>query len=242
MTLFTVDLIGTLGTASGNPARLLADAAQHHNPTPFLDGNEPCPTDADSHNPWIRRAAEIDRWLLNTTPELDHATREAVSAYLMFPARAWPAPPEPLFQPFDYTPQALDTLRSLGDLAVLSNLSVFGGPSLVRIVQNQLGDLIPRIYTSYTLGARKPHDRCWHQIAHDHDTTVDQIIHIGDLIPEDILGALRAGCRGAILVGPQGLHAPGWITHDPRVTIVPDLAAAAATITASIPLTRTPST
>jgi FMN phosphatase YigB (HAD superfamily) len=230
MTLFTVDIIGTMGTAIGNPAQLLADVAQHHNPAPIRDSNDPHPhtTTDQTPNPWTLRAAEIDRWLLNTTPQLDQPIREAVAAYLMFPVTAWPAELHPHFHAYDYTAQALAELHTRGEVAALSNLSVFGGPALVEAISDHLGRLIPRIYTSYTLRTRKPHPHCWHHIASDHNTTVDKIIHIGDLIPEDILGALNAGCRAAILVGPQGQHAPQWIHDDPRVTIVPDLLAAAA--------------
>lgn len=232
MTLFTIDIIGTMGTATGNPAHSLAEIAQRHNPAPFLDGHDPDPLNHNAPNPWTPRAAEINRWLLNTTPELDQATREAVSGYLMFPAHACPTDLAPDFRAFDYTAQALDDLCPLGDIVALSNLSVLGGPALVRDIKTQLGHLVPQIYTSYTLGFRKPHPSCWRQIADDNNTTVNEIIHIGDLIPEDILGAINAGCHCAILVGPQGKQAPPWLIQHPRVRIVPDLRAAAATITA----------
>lgn len=218
MTLLTVDVVGTMGDAIGDPAQLLADVAQRHHPLPSM---------GDGENPWKRRAAEINRWFLNVAPTLDEDTIGEVSSYLMFPADAWPENQESGFCAYDYTEDALDELGTVGDVVALSNLSILGGPTVVQALNERFGHLIAHVYTSYALGTRKPHRRCWRTIAHERGIPVSDLIHIGDTVAEDIIGAFNAGCRGAILVGAPGQPVPAWLRENPRFVAVNDLRAAA---------------
>lgn len=214
MPLFTVDIGYTMGTFRGHPVELLADLAQQHHPKT---------ADEEETNPWKTRAAEINRWILCTTPEADQHVIETVSAYLMFPQHLWPENESAGFRAYEFAHEALSELQTIGDIVALSNLSILGGSAIVQDVEAQLGGHLTSIYTSYNLRACKPHSRCWQTIADDHGVSPDDIVHIGDLIVEDIYGALNAGCGRAILVNTGGHVVPRTLSEDSRVTVVHDL-------------------
>jgi FMN phosphatase YigB (HAD superfamily) len=170
--------------------------------------------------------AEVTRWFLHVAPRITDELIAEVCAYLMIPTEAWPNYVNSGFRAYDDTAGALADLTTLGSVAALSNVSVLTGPVRMHDVENQLGRYLDQIFTSYALQTRKPHRRCWTTIATQYGITVGDIVHVGDRVPEDIRGALRAGCHGAILTNTRKIDVPDDLLHHPRVAVVDSLSEA----------------
>lgn len=90
-------------------------------------------------------------------------------------------------------------IESTGATAVvLSNIPCTTGPSRMESLQAQL-PMIDAVYTSYTMGRRKPDRRLWQDITAKHGAQPEQTMHIGDQWTNDIRGATRAGCKALYL-------------------------------------------
>lgn len=131
------------------------------------------------------------------------------------------------FTAYPGTLTAIESLAAMAPVMALSNVSCISGTARMGDPLEQCGQHLAGIYTSYQLRARKPQPRCWTPIAAEHQVPVSDIVHLGDRVPEDIRGALASGCRAAVLVNTRDVAVPDDVRRDPRVAVVPDLAAAA---------------
>ncbi|NKQ54558.1 HAD family hydrolase [Amycolatopsis sp. K13G38] len=173
-------------------------------------------------------AAEIDRNILHVVPELTDEVAALVRERLLINPSDWPQIwPTGGFTAYPGTLAALERLAALAPVVALSNVSCIAGPARIGDLLDQCGQHLTGIYTSYQLRARKPQPRCWTTIAAEHQVPVSDIVHLGDRVPEDVRGALAAGCRAAVLVNTRDVDIPDDVHRDPRVAVVPDLAAAA---------------
>lgn len=208
--LITVDVGYTLGTsAKPGPPMLLRELAA-------------APEFAD----------EVDRNILHVSPAVTDEVKAVVCERLLIDPGHWPAEwPVGGFTAYPGTGAALARLAALGPVVALSNISVLSGPRRMADLRSQCGAHLAAVYTSYRLRARKPQLRCWTTVARDFGVHVGDIVHIGDRVPQDILGALHAGCRAAILTNTRGVPVEEAVRDDPRVTVVADLAAAADVLT-----------
>ncbi|WP_410585390.1 HAD hydrolase-like protein [Amycolatopsis sp. lyj-108] len=93
------------------------------------------------------------------------------------------------------------------------------------------GQHLDGVFASFQLAARKPQPYGWTIIAATHGISVNEIVHIGDRVDEDVRGALAAGCAAAVLVTTRETF-PADLRQNPRATSVPDLSGAAAAIAA----------
>jgi FMN hydrolase / 5-amino-6-(5-phospho-D-ribitylamino)uracil phosphatase len=116
-------------------------------------------------------------------------------------------------------------------IVALSNISVADGPARMAQLDEKLGTWLDEIVPSYAIGTRKPHRRCWETVAARHGVHLSDIVHVGDRIPEDIPGALRAGCGGAILTNTRGVPVPDHLQAHPQVAVVDDLRGIAPIVT-----------
>lgn len=210
MIAFTVDVGGVLGDYTGpGVADTLEELAQ-------------APANA----------AEIDRELLSVAPHLTRHCKAVVCRRLVIDPAVWPQPwPAGGFRAYPGTDQALAALAELGPVAALPNVSVLGGDERMRDVREQCGKHLTGIYPSYRLRARKPENLCWSRAARRLGVRVGDLIHIGDRIPEDIVGARNARCCLAVLANTRAVDVPGKYLTDPRVLIAPDLPGAVALLT-----------
>ncbi|KAA9157953.1 HAD family hydrolase [Amycolatopsis acidicola] len=209
MIAFTVDVGGVLGDYTGpRVADVLTDLAQ-------------APANA----------AEIDRELLSVVPTLSSVLKATVCERLVINPADWPKQWSGGFQAYPETAAALKALAELGPVGALPNLSTLGGEARMAEVREQCGDYLSGIFPSYRLRARKPQKRCWRRAAPLLGVRVGDLIHIGDRVPEDIVGALNAGCRLAVLTNTRGVVVPDRYREDPRVRVVDDLPAAVELLT-----------
>lgn len=173
-------------------------------------------------------AAEIDRNILHVVPELTDEIAELVQERLLISASDWPQVwPTGGFTAYPDTLAALERLAAVAPVVALSNTSCIAGPARMGDLREQCGQHLTAIYTSYQLQARKPQRRCWATIAAEHKVPVGDIVHLGDRVPEDVRGALNAGCRAVVLVNTRDVEVPDDVRRDERVSVVPDLARAA---------------
>lgn len=171
--------------------------------------------------------AEESRRLLHRKPELTaDDVLDLCGSLLIDPAR-WPVEwPVGEFTAYPYTPAVLDELATeLGvPVVVLSNIPFTVGRGRMAALQKQLPQ-ISRIYTSYDMRMRKPDPRLWQTITTDHGVRTDETVHIGDQFSNDVLGAIRAGCR-AIYVDTRDMPAPPedeWPAGTDRIGLGRDL-------------------
>jgi len=201
--LISVDIGGTMGTFEGpSVPDLLAEIS-----------------------PLSRSAiAEFDRQFLHSAPELTEELVSQMCRMLTIRRSSWSQLRAPgQFKAFDYAPEALARLAALGSVVALSNVSILAVPSHMVDVREQLGRNLGAIYTSCQLAMRKPDRLCWERIASDHAVPVDDIVHIGDRLTEDVRGALFAGCHGVVLTNTRKESVPADLRCHPRVAVVEDL-------------------
>ncbi|QWF85895.1 HAD family hydrolase [Amycolatopsis sp. CA-230715] len=174
-------------------------------------------------------AAEVDRNILHVVPELTADIAELVRERLLISASDWPQRIRPTggFTAFPGTLAALQKLAALAPVVTLSNASCIAGPRRMSDLVDQCGQYLAEICTSYQLRAKKPQRRCWTTIAAKHQVPVGAIVHLGDRVDDDIVGALVVGCRAALLVNTRDVDVPDEVQNHPRVTVVSDLASAA---------------
>jgi FMN hydrolase / 5-amino-6-(5-phospho-D-ribitylamino)uracil phosphatase len=215
--LITVDVGHTLGefTGPGTVDILTRIAARYQGVKPAM-------------------VAEVARWFLHVTPALTEELISEVCAYLLIPRSAWPDSWHGGFHPYPYTTDVLSALThhpAVTGVVALSNLAVTDGPPRMAQLDALLDAWLDGNVPSYAISTRKPHARCWEIIAHRYGIKVRDIVHVGDRIPEDIHGALHAGCRGAILTNTRRVAVPDHLHSHPQVVVVDDLRGIAPIVT-----------
>lgn len=108
------------------------------------------------------------------------------------------------FTAYRYSAQVVGRLIEMtgAPAVVLSNIPCTTGPSRMRSLQAQL-PMIEAVYTSYTMGRRKPDRRLWLDITAKHGAQPSETIHVGDQWTNDIRGAIRAGCKALYVHGTR---------------------------------------
>jgi len=170
--------------------------------------------------------AEYDRQFLHPAPELTDELVSQMCRMLTIRRSSWSdlgAPGQ--FTAFDYASEALARLAALAPVVTLSNVSIVAAPLQMVDVREQLGRHLGAIYTSCQLAMRKPDCLCWQRIASEHAVPVDDIVHIGDRLTEDVRGALFAGCRGVVFTNTRKESVPADLLCHPNVAVVQDLSA-----------------
>ena len=109
------------------------------------------------------------------------------------------------FAPFEDTVPSLEALRARGyRLGVITNLRADLAPLIRRA---GLADMLDFSVTSAQAGKEKPHPPIFQEALKRAAVPPDEVLHIGDQIRSDVVGARAAGMRAALL--DRG----GW--HDP---------------------------
>lgn len=106
---------------------------------------------------------------------------------------------------------------AVGPVVALSNVWIIAAPLYTVDVREQLGRNLGAIYTSCRLATRKPDSTCSERIALDHCVPIDDLVHIGDRLTEDVRGALFAGCHGVVLANTRKESVPVDLRCHPRV-------------------------
>ncbi|MFI9842494.1 HAD-IA family hydrolase [Nonomuraea sp. NPDC051941] len=96
--------------------------------------------------------------------------------------------------------EVLATARASGRrIGVLSNWQ----PSLPEVLTlTGLDQYVDVILPSTTIGVAKPSPEAFLAAADALGVTPRTLLHVGDRLADDVLGALRAGCRAALVAGP----------------------------------------
>jgi FMN phosphatase YigB (HAD superfamily) len=146
--------------------------------------------------------------LLHRVEALSDTTVGEVCDELHIDRDRWPSPwPASGFRIHEDALPCLKYLSNLGPVAVLSNLAVLDANRMTAL-EEECGDYLTQIHTSYMLGACKPARWLWHFIADITDVACRDVIHVGPDWAEDVLGPLAAGCR-AIWINPNSIEPPG---------------------------------
>jgi putative hydrolase of the HAD superfamily len=97
----------------------------------------------------------------------------------------------------------LAAVRGAGQrIGVLSNWQ----PSLVDVLASTgLDTYVDVVIPSTTAGVAKPSPAAFLKAADALGVGAEHLLHVGDQLVDDVLGALRAGCRAALATQP--LHA-----------------------------------
>jgi len=179
ISLITVDVGGTLGTATGPGLAMRLAAAS------------PLPAS---------QARTIMRGRLHTQPEITAEIIEAVSADLRIPPD--PAHFEAPAAPFTLFP---DTLRALGELAGLATVATLSNVTCVDADTERLAALLaPHVaghFPSCETGYAKPDPRAFLTVASHFGVAPGQVVHVGDDWACDAEGAASAGMRAIWLSG-----------------------------------------
>jgi len=150
---------------------------------------------------FYRRIVDREVWrVLATTPDLEEGViRELCDSLLIDPDR-WPDPwPSVDFEPFPEAWEFLMRLSRRGKIVALTNQSVTAKPAMERVMKD-FGAYISKLYPSYGLGAVKPAQWLWRNVADDQGCKTSDIIHIGNRLTEDVLAPLSVGARAAVWV------------------------------------------
>lgn len=107
-------------------------------------------------------------------------------------------PPEPI-------EGALDAVRAAaehGPIALISDSGISPGASLRKLLERHgFAEYFQVCVFSDEVGVAKPQAAMFHCAAAGIGTNLDAILHIGDLEPTDILGAMNCGARAALFAG-----------------------------------------
>jgi len=208
VSLITVDVGGTLGTAAGPGLAMRLAAAS---PLPAA------------------QARAIMRGRLHTQPEITAEVIDSISADLRIPPDPahFEAPAAP-FSLFPGTLQALEELARLATVATLSNVTCVDADTerLAALLAPHVAGHFPSCKTGYA----KPDPRAFLAIARHYGVAPGQVVHIGDDWACDAEGAASAGMRAIWLSG--GRPAPDettMIRHG--IVAVRDITAAARHLT-----------
>lgn len=139
--------------------------------------------------------AEQERRILHRAP-LTEASIAELCYELHIDPTAWPLPwPEAGFALYDYTLAALTELAAVARIVVLSNMDSASGPFRLRQLAEQCDPHIAAIWTSYSMGTRKPNPRLWRHLADVYEVDPRHVVHVGDSWVQDVHGPIRAGCH-----------------------------------------------
>jgi putative hydrolase of the HAD superfamily len=110
----------------------------------------------------------------------------------------------------------LRDLRPRYRLGVLTDGSVDGQRR--KLAAAGLDDLVDVVVISAELGVRKPHRRCFDAIVAALGVPRNEVLHVGDHVERDTIGALRAGLSAVhVGLGPSGVPAIPHVTALPEV-------------------------
>lgn len=152
----------------------------------ILDGLSPLPraTVAEEYRRVLHRA---------------HLTEESIAELcyeLHIDPNSWPLPwPRTGFDLYDYAPTALAELAAIARVVVLSNMDSASGPARIRQLETQCAPHLAAVWTSYSMGARKPNPRLWRHLADVYEVDPRHVVHVGDSWVQDVHGPIRAGCH-----------------------------------------------
>lgn len=101
--------------------------------------------------------------------------------------------------------RALDAVRAAAELVpvgLISDTGISPGRSLEGVLE---ADGLLQSFTSLTysdrVGVSKPHEKMFHAAAQSLDVAPVELLHIGDLEPTDVAGALACGARAGLFGG-----------------------------------------
>ena len=154
--------------------------------------------DADSLARLHARCAAVLRAALPEDPALARASSSAVTEALLASLR---------FVAFDDAREALVRVRAAGARVIaVSNWDV----SLVEVLERcGLAPLLDGVVTSAAVGARKPAPEIFgHALAVAGVAGVDDAVHVGDSVADDVLGARACGIP-AVLIDRDGTGSAG---------------------------------
>jgi HAD superfamily hydrolase (TIGR01549 family) len=208
--LITVDVGGTLGTATGPGLAMRLAAAS------------PLPAS---------QARTIMRGRLHTQPEITAEIIDSISADLRIPPD--PAHFEAAAASFTLFP---DTLWALGKLAGLATVATLSNVTCVDADTERLAALLaPHVdghFPSCQTGYAKPDPRAFLAVARHYGADPSQVVHIGDDWACDAEGAASAGMRAIWLSGGRPVpDETTMIRHG--IVAVRDVAAAARHLTST---------
>lgn len=87
-------------------------------------------------------------------------------------------------------------------VALISDSGVSPGTSLeVLLERHGLREFFTSLVFSDVVGVSKPQSAMYHKAAYDLGVPVKSLLHLGDLEPTDIAGALNVGARAALFAG-----------------------------------------
>ena len=206
--LVTVDVGGTLGTATGPGLAMRLAAA-----SPLA----------------AAQARTIMRGRLHTQPAITPEVIDSVSADLQITADPahFEAPAAP-FRLFPGTLQALEELAGLATVATLSNVTCVDADSerLAALLAPHVAGHFP----SCEIGYAKPDPLAFLSVARHYGTEPGHVVHIGDDWVCDAEGAASAGMRAIWLSGERPVpDEKTMIRHG--IVAVRDIAAAARYLT-----------
>ena len=170
--LVSLDIGGTLATIDGPTLSGLLVAAS--------------PLDATD-------ARAIIRHLLHTAPALTEAVIAGACAALHLPVAAFPHQRQPTRARL--LPGATTAVRALAAHTTVVTLSNVTCVEAEDDLTQALDPWISGYHPSSRTGYAKPDTAAFAAVATAHDTTVDDMIHVGDDWECDVLGALAAGAR-----------------------------------------------
>lgn len=150
---------------------------------------------------------------------------------------------------FDDARPCLEWLRACGlRLAVITNAP--GSYQRAKIASLGLADLFDALVISGEVGAAKPDERIFHAACSRLGLDPHEVVHVGDRVDLDAVGAARAGMHGVWLnrreeaaqqaAGvPAGVSVIGGLSELPE-TLVCDVPGATVELGASAPVDRVP--
>jgi FMN phosphatase YigB (HAD superfamily) len=208
ISLITVDVGGTLGTATGPGLAMRLTAAS---PLPAA------------------QARTIMRGRLHTQPEITAEVIDSISADLRIPPD--PAHFEAPAAPFSLFPDTLWALRELAGLATVATLSnVTCVDADTDRLASQLAPHVTGHFPSCQTGYAKPEPRAFLTVARNYGVAPRQAVHIGDDWACDVEGAAGAGMRAIWIAGGRPVpDETTMIRHS--IVAVRDIAAAARYLT-----------
>jgi HAD superfamily hydrolase (TIGR01549 family) len=211
ISLITVDVGGTLGTAAG-PGLAMRLAAVSPLSAP--------------------QARTIMRGRLHTQPAITAEVIDTISADLQIPPDPahFTAPAAP-FSLFPGTLQALEELAGIATVATLSNVTCVDADTarLAALLAPHVAGNFPSCETGYA----KPDPRAFLKVASHYGVTPGQVVHIGDDWACDAEGAAGAGMRAIWLSGARPVpDQTTMIRHG--IVAVRDITAAARHLTSII--------
>lgn len=113
----------------------------------------------------------------------------------------------------------LELLAGLAELGVPQAIISNAGKDRVERVQRLAGQMSRymgdemAVVTSYEVGAKKPKTAIFAAASSKLDIRPSRLVHVGDQLLKDVLGANLAGYAGSVLVAPYGNDADWRVKH-----------------------------